>query len=210
MQGIIEKVTAFITRESRDGRDLLLFKHPYAGVQIPAGTVEDGETPEEAVLREVCEETGLTLLSVDQYLGCKADRLPGGQRIIAESTKVYARPDVTSFDWAHLRKGISVTLSGRRMGGFSQVTYEELDSAPNPQYVTMSITGWVPDSTLAEARRRHFFHLEFDGRSEERWTVYSDNHYFSLFWAPLEALPEIIHPQEAWLEFLRKRFQSIL
>jgi len=209
MQGIIEKVTAFITRESADGHDLLLFKHPNAGIQIPAGTVEDDETAEEAVLREVSEETGLTSLSVGQYLGCKEDRLPEGQRIMAESTKVYARPDVTSFDWAHLRKGIRVTLSGRRMGGFSQVTYEELDRVPNPQYVTMSIIGWVPDGVLADARRRHFFHLEFDGQSEERWTVYSDNHYFSLFWAPVEALPEIIHPQGEWLEFLRKRFHSL-
>jgi 8-oxo-dGTP pyrophosphatase MutT (NUDIX family) len=209
MQGVIEKVTAFITRESGDGHDLLLFKHPNAGIQIPAGTVEDNETPEEAVLREVSEETGLTSLSVGQYLGCREDRLPEGQRILVESTKVYARPDVTSFDWAHLRKGILVTLSGRRIGGFSQVTYDELDRVPNPSYVTMRITGWVPDTVLVVTRRRHFFHLEFDGQSEERWTVYSDYHDFALFWAPLEALPKIIHPQDEWLEFLRKRFHSL-
>ena len=74
MQAIIEKVTAFITRESVDGHDLLLFKHPNAGIQIPAGTVEDDETPEEAVLREVSEETGLTSLSVGEYLGCMEHR----------------------------------------------------------------------------------------------------------------------------------------
>ena len=209
MQGITEKVTAFITRESADGHDLLLFKHPYAGIQIPAGTVEDDETPEEAVLREVSEETRLTSLSVGQYLGCKEDRLPEGQRTIAESTKVYSRPDVTSSDWAHLRKGVPVKPSGRKLGGFSQVTYEEFDRVPNPRYVTVSITGWVPDRVLADARRRHFFHLESDGQSEERWTVYSDNHYFTLFWAPLVALPEIIHPQNEWLEFLSKRFHSL-
>jgi hypothetical protein len=27
-----------------------LFEHPTAGIQIPAGTVEEGETPDEAVL----------------------------------------------------------------------------------------------------------------------------------------------------------------
>ena len=208
MQGIIEKVTAFISRESADGHDMLLFKHPNAGIQIPAGTVEDDETPEEAVLREVSEETRLTSLSVGQYLGCKEDRLPEGQRTIAESTKVYSRPDVTSSDWAHLRKGVPVTLSGKSAGGFSQVVYKELDRVPNPQYVTMSITGWVPDRVLVDAKRRHFFHLEFDGPSEERWTVYSDNHYFTLFWAPLVALPDIIHPQDEWLEFLSKRSHS--
>ena len=29
---------------------------------------------------------------------------------------------------------------------------------------------------------------------------------FTLFWAPLMVLPEIIHPQDEWLEFLYKRF----
>ena len=74
---------------------MLLFKHPNAGIQIPAGTVEDDETPEEAALWEVSEETGLTTLSLGQYLGCRDLRLPGRQRIVAESTIVYARPDVT-------------------------------------------------------------------------------------------------------------------
>ena len=208
-QRIIEKVTAFITRKSSTDRDdLLLFEHPYAGIQIPAGTIEDGETPEAAALREAFEETGLTLLSIRQYLGSKEQKLPEGQRIILEPTKVYARPDESSFDWAYLRKGIAVTLSGRRADGFSQVTYEELDSLPNPQYVTMSITGWVPDAVLAEVRRRHFFHLEFEGQSEEKWAVCTDNHHFTLFWASMEALPNIIHPQDAWLAFLKKGLPS--
>ena len=60
MSKIIEKVTAFIIRKSKDGNDLLLFEHPNAGIQIPAGTVEDQETPEKAIIREVAEETGLT------------------------------------------------------------------------------------------------------------------------------------------------------
>lgn len=205
MSRIVEKVTAFITQKSEDGQELLLFEHPNAGVQIPAGTVEDDETPEEAVIREATEETGLTSLSMRQYLGCTEDRLPARQRIIVEPTQVYARPDVTSFDWAHLRKGIPVALV-RRSGDFSQVTYEEFDRVPNPQYVTMCITGWVPDRVLSDTKRRHFFHLEFRGHSEESWSVHTDNHVFTLFWAPLMALPEIIHPQDEWLEFLYKRF----
>ena len=159
---MIEKVTAFITRQSKNGDDLLLFEHPHAGIQIPAGTVEDGETPEQAVLREAIEETGLTSLSIRRYLGYTEDKLPEGQRIIVEPTTVYARPDTTSFDWAYLRKGILVTLN-RKADGFSQVTYEEFDQVPNPQYVTMSLTGWVPDEALADTRKRHFFQLEFQG-----------------------------------------------
>ncbi|MCP4542722.1 MAG: NUDIX domain-containing protein [Chloroflexi bacterium] len=202
----IEKVTAFITRRSPNGHDLLLFEHPNAGIQIPAGTVEDGETPEQAIIREVNEETGLapSSISIRQYLGCAEHRLSEEHRIIAKSTTVYARPDVTSFDWSHLRTGIPVVLSGRRADGFSQVTYEEFDRVPDPQYVTMCIIGWVPDDVLIDVRKRYFFHIEFHGHSQERWTVYSDNHHFGLFWAPLADLPEIIHPQDEWIEFLHR------
>jgi 8-oxo-dGTP pyrophosphatase MutT (NUDIX family) len=198
---IVEKVTAFITRESKNGHELLLFEHPNAGIQIPAGTVEDDETPVEAVIRECIEETGLASLSIRRYLGCTEDKLPEDRRIIFEPTKVYARPDATSFDWAYLRKGIPVTLS-RRVDGFSQVTYKEFDQVPDSQYVTMRITGWVPDDVLSDTKRRHFFHLEFHGHSEASWTIHTDNHRFTLFWASLTALPEIVHPQDEWLEFL--------
>ncbi|MFL7791712.1 MAG: hypothetical protein AB8I69_06185 [Anaerolineae bacterium] len=123
---------------------------------------------------------------------------------MARSTTVYARPDVTSFDWAHLRRGISVVLTGGSADGFTQVTYEEPDRVPDPQYITMCITGWVPDDVLADIRRRHFFLLAFDGQADERWTTFADKHTFTLFWASLIDLPEIVHPQDEWLEFLRK------
>jgi 8-oxo-dGTP pyrophosphatase MutT (NUDIX family) len=201
MMPIIEKVTALITRPSRDGHDLLLFKHPYAGIQIPAGTVEDGETPEQAVLREAAEETGLTFQIVEQYLGHEESKLDVGQRIAARQTRVYARPDETSFDWAYLRRGISVTIE-RNHDDWTQIRLIEYDRVPDPQYASMCIVGWVPADTLADTRRRHFFHLVFDGESRERWTTHTDNHTFTLFWSPLSALPQIISPQDQWLRFL--------
>jgi len=80
---MIHKVTALITRPSPAGPELLLFQHPYAGVQIPAGTVEDGETPAPAALREAAEETRLALadLSLCRYLGSEDERLPADQRV---------------------------------------------------------------------------------------------------------------------------------
>lgn len=65
---MMEKVAAYITWGGR----LLVFReprHPEAGVQIPGGTVEEGEPPGEAVLREATEESGLTGLRVKRYLG---------------------------------------------------------------------------------------------------------------------------------------------
>ena len=65
-----EKVVAYIT----DGDKLLVFSHPHhteAGIQVPAGTVEEGESLDEAVLREAREETGLDNLELRSYLGVR-------------------------------------------------------------------------------------------------------------------------------------------
>ena len=203
MTNPVEKVTAFVTRTTQAGPELLLFEHPFAGIQIPAGTVEAQETPEEAVLREVREETGLRPVSIQRYLGCEELRLPDGEWIVAEKTRVYARPNPESFDWAYLRRGTRVR-SGRRVSGFLQITYEEFDRMPDPQYISMSITGWVPDGKLADRTRRHFFCLEHPGSPEARWTVFADNHRFTLFWTPLQDLPRIVSPQDRWLRFLQQ------
>jgi 8-oxo-dGTP pyrophosphatase MutT (NUDIX family) len=87
MTQVIEKVTAFVTRPSDEGLALLLFEHPYAGIQIPAGTVEHGESPEAAVLREAAEETGLRMLTIRRALGHHDERLPEDQGVINETTK---------------------------------------------------------------------------------------------------------------------------
>jgi 8-oxo-dGTP diphosphatase len=62
------KVFAYITHEAH----LLVFRHPTApeaGIQVPAGTVQAGEPPAVAVLREAAEETGLAGLVLDRLLG---------------------------------------------------------------------------------------------------------------------------------------------
>ena len=204
MDRLIEKVTAFITRSTSHGPDLLLFGHPHAGIQIPAGTVEAGEAPDQAVVREAREESGLTALTLREYLGCTEDHFTGKHRLIREQTKVYARPDATSFDWAQFRTGIPVTLTGQHAGDFSQVRYEEWDRWPDPQYITYAITGWVSDAMLCDTIKRYFYHLEFQGQTEERWSMNTDKHHFNLFWAPLSHLPAIISPQDGWLVFLFK------
>ena len=52
--------------------NLLVFRHvdfPTAGIQIPGGTMEAGETPEIAVMREAREETGLQGLVLEKSSG---------------------------------------------------------------------------------------------------------------------------------------------
>ena len=58
---------AYITSGSR----LLLFTQPgtpEAGIQVPAGTIGPGEKPEDAVMREAKEETGLSGLRFERFL----------------------------------------------------------------------------------------------------------------------------------------------
>jgi ADP-ribose pyrophosphatase YjhB (NUDIX family) len=62
------KVLAYITHGDR----LLVFSHPYApeaGIQVPGGTKREGESPEEAIMREAREETGLKNLQLQAFLG---------------------------------------------------------------------------------------------------------------------------------------------
>lgn len=64
----VRKAFAYIT----SGKKLLLFTHPDhpdAGVQVPAGTMQRGETASEAVLREAREETRLEHLDLGRWLG---------------------------------------------------------------------------------------------------------------------------------------------
>jgi 8-oxo-dGTP pyrophosphatase MutT (NUDIX family) len=198
----LEKVTVFVTRPAVRGPELLLFEHPNAGIQIPAGTLEQGERPEQAALREAYEETGLSA-SLLRRIGQQETRLPPDQRVVLCATPVYARPDPGSFDWARLRRGISVRVE-RSQPGWVQVTYAEGDRYPDPAYTTYQITGWVPEETLAEALLRHFYHLSVPAGGPDRWQQPADNHLFRPFWAPLDNLPGIVPPQQAWLEYVNE------
>jgi 8-oxo-dGTP pyrophosphatase MutT (NUDIX family) len=68
-----EKVLAYVVRPSASGGlELLVFQHPTAGLQVPAGTIDEGESPESAVVRELAEESGLSNVRIvgmlDRYV----------------------------------------------------------------------------------------------------------------------------------------------
>ena len=75
---IRQKVVCYIVRDGQ----LLVFKHldePWdeSGLQVPAGTIKPGETPESAAIREASEETGLTALRLVRKVGeAKYDMTP--------------------------------------------------------------------------------------------------------------------------------------
>jgi 8-oxo-dGTP pyrophosphatase MutT (NUDIX family) len=49
---------------------IMVFRHPSAGIQLVKGTIEAGENPADAALRELREESGISDAAVRQDLGC--------------------------------------------------------------------------------------------------------------------------------------------
>jgi 8-oxo-dGTP pyrophosphatase MutT (NUDIX family) len=67
---VTHKVVCYIVREGR----LLVFKHldeawDESGLQVPAGSIKPGETPEAAAIREASEETGLASFRLVRKIG---------------------------------------------------------------------------------------------------------------------------------------------
>jgi 8-oxo-dGTP pyrophosphatase MutT (NUDIX family) len=200
MTSTLNKVTAFITRQTPSGRQILLFRHPYAGYQFPAGTVEEGESFEAAVLREAQEETGLPLTTIQAQLGELIETFPGRAFTLRKVT-VYARPGSTSFDWAFLPRGAGVDLL-RQQDGYAHVSFVEGDVYPDPTYITYQITGWVPEDCLTLQRCRHFYHLTCEFETPDTWQVDIDQHHYTLLWADVDNLPNIVQPQNKyWQQF---------
>lgn len=52
-----------------EGLEILAFKHPIAGLQLVKGTIEPGENPGEAAVRELAEEAGILAADITSDLG---------------------------------------------------------------------------------------------------------------------------------------------
>lgn len=63
------KVIPIICRTKGAETEILVFRHPLAGIQFIKGTVEENENLEFATLRELNEESGINHAFIDRYLG---------------------------------------------------------------------------------------------------------------------------------------------
>lgn len=63
------KACPVVLRPASSGSELLVFRHPLAGVQLVKGTIEPGESPSITAVRELAEEAGLPNASATRSLG---------------------------------------------------------------------------------------------------------------------------------------------
>ena len=197
------KVTAFITRHVGQGRELLVFRHPSAGVQLPAGSIEPGEPPVEAAIREVKEETGLEDVAVVSNLGIRSYALPDNGRLVAHETKLYSGPGLAlAGDGVVLRRGLTVH-EVERTPDFSQVELREYVVREGVLLVDKTLlTGWAPVQHLSSIMERHFFHIEAPATTPNNWTWFAEGeHNFECYWVPLSEDPRLVQGQDKWLEW---------
>ena len=197
----IAKVTAFVTRPapSGHGHELLVSRHPDAGIQLPAGSVEPGEAFAAAALREVLEETGLRGTQVVAHLGTRVSDLHELKVFCAEAPlRMGPSPDAALL--ATLPRGWWCRPLGRQ-GDYCEVQYEELDRNTQPEQVIVRFTGWVQSQLLADRMERAYFHLQCTRPTPERWLQRAEGRFdFECHWLPLLPKPDIRSPQQAWID----------
>ncbi|MFC7266271.1 NUDIX hydrolase [Streptomyces lutosisoli] len=97
------RVAAYVIRH-RAVPEVLVFDHigmPEAGTQVPAGGVKSGEELEEAVLREVAEETGLLTATVVRQIAAEDKPHPDTGQPRRTSFYFLQAPADTPDAWDH-------------------------------------------------------------------------------------------------------------
>lgn len=133
----VPKVCAYLTRQG--GTELLVFRGPgHEGLQIPKGTVEPDETPDDALRREVAEESGLVVDGVQRLTSDIWTRRP-------DPLKKYVRHfyhiDVNEprDQWDHV-----VTGEGEERGQTFEYFWVEL---PTTEPFALSLDDYLPAVT---------------------------------------------------------------
>jgi 8-oxo-dGTP pyrophosphatase MutT (NUDIX family) len=203
----VEKVAAFVTRDpdplraadplgdpaSGHDRQLLVFRHPNprAGIQVPAGTVEPGESLHAAVLREAAEETGLADLAI-------------------VGDPIRAPLELADDEWyLVLHAGGRELLTALDLDRpVVRVAHEEPDRLllAGTRWSGEPIEWWAAPSLVTRDVRRWLFHLAAPPHTPDRWQhTFDTPDPWHFYWIPATAEPLLVGPQSAWLALMRPR-----
>jgi 8-oxo-dGTP pyrophosphatase MutT (NUDIX family) len=213
----LDKVTAFIVRQRNAQRELLVFAHPTAGVQVPAGTVEEGELFEDVALREAQEETGLEGVQLVKELARSSYSLQDNHYAFLRATPLFREPvltaeqvDIGYGDRSMFRRGMIVSLE-RSEGNWSEIRHEEFDLNADPPALQFSVRGWVPSRYISVQQSRRFFLLTATQETPASWDQLTEGRYlFHLYWVPLVPRPQLMPPQDEWLDLVYEQLLNTL
>lgn len=187
----LRKITAFIVTPNTPPK-LLVFKHPLAGLQLPAGTVDPGEDELTAASREVFEETGLKMHNPGRIIGQQVRTLPPDQAVLL---------DTVAIQGASFRRGhqVQILASATSNSDARRIRQDIYDYKHSPPKLVSSTEGVVPAKCLTQTIRRTFVLFVEGAQSDVPWLQHADGHTFEVFWTPLNSEIQLVAKQKAWL-----------
>jgi 8-oxo-dGTP pyrophosphatase MutT (NUDIX family) len=202
----LAKIACFAVRDRGTGWDLLVIRHPTAGTQVPAGTVDPREPCRSAALREFHEETGVKASSAHCVGRIEKDYPPHHGVLVA--TPHHSMEVVrTGVDHdLQLRRGLPVRIIAERDNEV-QVIYEEWDYNLDPPVVINSVAGWVASTDVAKTIVRELYRVTVNEVTQPSWTHLADGQNWTLEWMPIQAVT-LFGEQQGWLDALRDELTS--
>lgn len=119
-QWVKDKALAYVIREAPAGPQVLVFEQearPEQGIQVPAGTVDAGETAEAACVRELDEEAGILTNGRARMVGVFAYFHPQKRERHRRHVFRFDAPDGLPPAWTHVVSGTG-NDRGRRLRYF--------------------------------------------------------------------------------------------
>jgi 8-oxo-dGTP pyrophosphatase MutT (NUDIX family) len=204
---MLRKVSIFAFSSRLHGW-LLVFEHPSAGTQVPAGTVDVEEEVLWGAQRELFEESGL---DVDRTrfreVACSRNQLPVNEYVALRDLELTQLVGAARSTYK-ITRGTRVRKMGEVPGGLAEIVYEERDSTTGA--VTLGAAGRVAEASLGGAIERHHFVVYVDPKEcvGPTWEHAADRHVFRYRWVEISTKPELFGEQALWLESVMKHIQD--